>query len=238
VKTGRLFLLCLAAGVGILLVVQYGQPLLDFLSDTTALRRWVHSFGPLAPLVLFALQLLQIVIAPIPAQAIGMAAGYLYGFWGGLAITFVGGVVGSVCALFLGRFLGRPLVARFAGGRLIAWISRFDRVRSAIIWAILFALPIGDPLLYAAGLTGVSLRTLTLGAVLSRLPGIAFANYFGAGTEVIGWWAWVGGLTIGGISTALFSLYHRQAQQATERLARWLGQDVRPEPVGTEQELA
>ncbi|MCL6648929.1 MAG: VTT domain-containing protein [Chloroflexi bacterium] len=237
-KTGRVFLLCLAAGVGVLLLVQYGQPLLDVLSDATALRRWVRSFGPLAPLVLFALQVLQIVIAPISAQAIGMAAGYLYGFWGGLAITFVGGVAGSVCALLLGRFLGRPLVARFADGRLIAWISRFDRVRSVIIWAILFALPIGDPLLYAAGLTGVSLRTLTLGAVIGRLPGMAFATYFGAGTEVIGWWAWVFGLTIGGISTALFSLYHRQAQHATERLVRWLGHEIRPEPASPEQELA
>ncbi|MCS6802216.1 MAG: VTT domain-containing protein [Chloroflexota bacterium] len=199
------------------------------LSDATFLRNWVVSFGPAAPAVLIALQIVQIVVAPIPAQAIGMVSGYLYGFWGGLVITFFGGTLGSITALMLGRFIGKPIVYKFADEQVIAWVQRFNRVRSVPIWAVIFALPIGDPLLYAAGLTGISLRTLIVGAAIGRFPGMIFANFFGAETESLGAWAWVFGFVIGGILLTLFSLWHRQIQAATELLARRLGHDVRAE---------
>jgi uncharacterized membrane protein YdjX (TVP38/TMEM64 family) len=200
------------------------------LSDATFLRNWVLSFGPAAPLVLIGLQIVQIVVAPIPAQAIGMVSGYLYGFWGGLGITFVGGTLGSVTALLLGRLIGKPIVYKFADERVIRWVQRFNQVRSVLIWAVIFALPIGDPLLYAAGLTSITLRTLIIGAAIGRFPGMMFANYFGAETDSLGPWAWVFGFTIGGVLLALFSLWHRQIQAATESLARRLGHDVRTEP--------
>jgi uncharacterized membrane protein YdjX (TVP38/TMEM64 family) len=200
------------------------------LSDATFLRNWVLSFGAAAPVVLIGLQVLQIVVAPIPAQAIGMVSGYLYGFWGGLLITFVGGMLGSIAALLMGRLIGKPIVYKFADERVIAWVQRFDRVRSRLIWAVIFALPIGDPLLYAAGLTGIPLPTLIIGAAIGRFPGMMFANYFGAETDSLGPWAWVLGFVIGGVLLALFSLWHRQIQAATEGLARRLGHDVRAEP--------
>ncbi|MFN8535791.1 MAG: VTT domain-containing protein [Dehalococcoidia bacterium] len=205
------------------------------LSDASFLRNWVLSFGPAAPVALLGLQIIQIVIAPIPAQAIGMVSGYLYGFWGGLVVTFIGGTIGSIVALSLGRYVGKPIVSKFADGRVIAWVQRFDRVSSVAIWAVIFALPIGDPLLYAAGLTGLSLRMLIVGATIGRFPGMMFANYFGAETETLGPWAWVFGFAIGGVTMALFTLNHRRIQRATESLARRLGHDIHPEP---EQERA
>lgn len=200
------------------------------LSDATFLRNWVTSFGPAAPAVLIGLQITQIVVAPIPAQAIGMVSGYLYGFWGGLVITFVGGTIGSVAALLAGRLIGKPIVDKFADERVIQWVQRFDQVRSVPVWALIFALPIGDPLLYAAGLTGVSLRTLIVGAAIGRFPGMIFSNYFGSETDSLGAWAWVFGFVIGGVTLALFSLLHRRVEAATVSLARRLGHQVRAEP--------
>ncbi|MCX8015428.1 MAG: hypothetical protein N2748_05360, partial [candidate division WOR-3 bacterium] len=46
-------------------------------SDQQRIRNFVSSFGVKAPLILVAIQILQIIFAPIPGHFIGFTAGYL-----------------------------------------------------------------------------------------------------------------------------------------------------------------
>jgi uncharacterized membrane protein YdjX (TVP38/TMEM64 family) len=68
-----------------------------------------------------------------------------------------------------------------------------------LIWALVFALPIGDPICFAAGLTSVALPRLILAAVIGRLPAQVIAIYLGTSVEQYGMVAVVAGLFASGI---------------------------------------
>ncbi len=213
-----------AAGVGALVLWLSGLPINVIVTEPAHLRAWLLALGPFAPLGVILLQVLQIVIAPIPGQAIGMMSGYLYGFWGGIAISMLGGLAGSACALLLARKFGRPVVLRFANTKAVSFAQKFDRIQSPLVWAVVFALPIGDPLIFAAGLTNVAIPRLLLGALLGRLPGQLLACYFGAESASIGVIAWVIAFAIGGIGSLLLLRFGDRIERRTLRLAK------RPEP--------
>ncbi|MCS7002328.1 MAG: VTT domain-containing protein [Dehalococcoidia bacterium] len=214
------FLSAVAISTVLLVLWLYRDPLWRLLSDETVLHDWLASLGPFGPLAIIALQIVQIVFAPIPGQVIGMAAGYMYGFWGGMALTFIGGTLGAVCAMLAGRHVGRPLVAKFAEGAIIAYVRRFDHVRSPMVWACVFALPIGDPICFAAGLTRVPLHLLIVGAMIGRMPFQVMSTFFGAETHTLGAWSWVIGGVIGVVGSVVFYLYADRIKAGTLALAR------------------
>ena len=57
-----------------------------------------------------------------PAEILDLAVGYVYGFWGGLALVMAGWMVNAIVAYWLGRHAARPLLYRFVGR------DRFDRL--------------------------------------------------------------------------------------------------------------
>lgn len=129
-----------------------------------------------------ALQILQVVFAPIPSQATGLLGGYLFGFWAGLGLTMLGLTIGSTLAVMAGRLLGASRVGRLVPTRMRA---PFDRlVGESEIWGFLFIfmLPIfpGDSVCFIAGLTRLPLWQLVLASAVGRLPGMAVLTLVGA----------------------------------------------------------
>ena len=71
-------------------------------------------WGAVGALVLIALCLVHSVVI-FPTEVVNAAAGYVYGFWLGLAIVMVGWTASSIVAYAIGRHLGRPALRRLAG---------------------------------------------------------------------------------------------------------------------------
>src|SRR5690606_35980871 len=72
----------LAAGLVLVvagLVTWWGWPYIGRFLDAEEARRLVQDAGPWGPLVLIGMQIVQIVIAPIPGQITGLIGGYLFG---------------------------------------------------------------------------------------------------------------------------------------------------------------
>jgi len=91
------------------------QPLaaaLTWISDLDAVTNSIRSFGIWGPAVLFVLFVLQVFFAFIPGQALMVASGYLYGFSGGMFITWISLVFGGQAAFMLARRHGRPFAER------------------------------------------------------------------------------------------------------------------------------
>jgi uncharacterized membrane protein YdjX (TVP38/TMEM64 family) len=135
-----------------------------------------------------ALQVLQVVFAPIPSQVTGLLGGYLFGFWAGLALTMLGLTVGSTLAVITGRLLGASLVRRLVPAGMRA---QFDRlVGESEVWSFLFIfmLPIfpGDSVCFIAGLTRLPVWQLVLASALGRLPGMAALTLVGAQPAIPG----------------------------------------------------
>lgn len=133
-------------------------------------------------LAFIGLQVLQVLLAPIPGQLVGLVSGYLFGFWIGLGLTMAGLALGTALAIGLARLLGEGVVRRFLPQK---HLDRFDElVGGGGLWNffLIFLLPVfpDDAACFLAGLTRLSLWKLVGVAVLGRLPGMAVLTFVGA----------------------------------------------------------
>ena len=130
-----------------------------------------------------AIQILQVVIAPIPGQAAAFAGGFIFGFWKGWGLTTLGLLIGSLIAMVLARLLGISLVRKVVPESII---QRFDSVVSDggyMTFFMIFLLPAlpDDAVCFLAGLTKLKLLPLSLVCLLGRAPGMAVLSLTGAG---------------------------------------------------------
>jgi uncharacterized membrane protein YdjX (TVP38/TMEM64 family) len=156
-----------------------GEQLVGLLERAAGARTLLASLGPLAPLAYIALFALQILIAPLPGQFMGVMSGYLFGaFWGSI-YSIIGLTVGAGIAMTVARPYGRPLLERFFEPALVRQWERKLRMRSPVTWALLFLFPVPDLVFYVAGLSRVPLRHLLLAVISGRSLGLIFANAVG-----------------------------------------------------------
>lgn len=170
------------AAVLLLAVGLYCSHLPGLWSDPSSLRAWLLRQGAYAPWAIVLLQVVQVVVAPIPGQAVGLAAGYLFGAGPGTLLSLAGTVLGSLLAFALARRLGRPLVERLVPTE---WLSRLDAVahkRGLFFLLLVYLLPFvpDDMACFAAGLTPIPIPALMVVAVLGRLPGLWVSCWLGA----------------------------------------------------------
>ncbi len=149
----------------------------------------VKSAGAWGPVVLIALYVAQVLVAPIPGQAINYVAGYLYGFWPGLSYSWLGAVLGSAAAMELARLAGRPLIVRLVGPALLERLDRLAAGRGLSFFFLVFLIPglPDDAACFVAGLTRLPLSALIAAAAIGRVPGIVSAVWAGATAHRFGW---------------------------------------------------
>ena len=81
-------------------------------SDEGSVVEFVDSFGVFSYIVFIFLVILEVVLAPIPAIALYVAAGALFGtFFGGI-LTLIGNLIGAFIAFWIARKLGRTFVEK------------------------------------------------------------------------------------------------------------------------------
>jgi uncharacterized membrane protein YdjX (TVP38/TMEM64 family) len=167
----------LLALLGVLLLIR--APILALIDRAEAVRAWVQSFGPLAPLAYIVLFVAQILLAPVPGHFMGLMGGYLFGaVWGSL-YSLIGLGLGAGLAATVARRLGRPLIQRLMEEEQLRYWERRLRVRSAFTWWLIFLFPVPDAIYYVAGLSGVPLRWLLVAVLAGRGPGLVMGNWVG-----------------------------------------------------------
>lgn len=103
--------------------------------DTDALRRQLLAEGVASVLVLFVVMLVHVVIW-YPSEVVTAAAGFVYGFWLGLPIVLAGWLISALGSYALGRYGGRPVLARVAGAERL---ERAERAMARGGWPVLLA---------------------------------------------------------------------------------------------------
>jgi uncharacterized membrane protein YdjX (TVP38/TMEM64 family) len=193
------------------------EPLWAFFGDQTRIREWVMELGPWGPLVAIALNVAQVLLAPIPGQFVGLVNGYLYGVWLGVVYSMVGLLLGSTLAMALARWFGRPLVERLVDP---AKLTRWDRVadrQGPLFFFLVFLLPLvpDDIACFLIGLSSLSIPRMLVLATLGRLPGVFVSCWVGAYATELPWWAWI---PLGGGAAGLAWVFWRY-QARLEHLA-------------------
>ena len=103
-------LLCILVGFIFFLVYQYNSriwiqviKLYDLYQNHQEFKKTISSYGAYAPLAYILLQVLQIIIAPIPGGAVEFLGGVLFGVKAGFIYSMIGLTLGSWLAFSLAR---------------------------------------------------------------------------------------------------------------------------------------
>ena len=184
-------ILLLAAGIGLALYLipdnslsRLLVQLKDFRGESESLRARILSYGPLAPLLFVLLQVLQVLVAPIPGEASGFLGGYVFGALPGFLYSSLGLTLGSGLAFGGGRLLGAFFTEHF---RHTGLYQRFNHLVSRgdfLIPFILFLLPgfPKDSLSYLLGLSAMPWPVFLFVAAVGRMPGTLLLSLQGAET--------------------------------------------------------
>jgi uncharacterized membrane protein YdjX (TVP38/TMEM64 family) len=153
----------------------------------TALVRGAGAWGPA---ILLAIQVAQILLAPIPGVFVPVLAGFLYGPIVGPLVATVGTVLGSIVAYWVAGKAGRPLVERWVGAEKLDRAHALIGGKRWLALAALFLVPFSpsDALCFAAGIVGLPPKRFFLAVLLGRLPKDFALALAGAGLLKLGGW--------------------------------------------------
>lgn len=129
-------------------------------------------------------------LAVLPTHALSLISGWAFGFWGGLAIAFLGALLGTPTGYFAGKRLSGPAIAELAA-RHRRSSAIFETLRTAPLGkaSFLVALLRMSPVIpYAAtnvlaAVMRVPLRAMLLGTLLGHAPRAGVVVAVGAGMQ-------------------------------------------------------
>jgi uncharacterized membrane protein YdjX (TVP38/TMEM64 family) len=215
--------------VGVLSVLIYHYNSLLWLSitkiyhlyqDHEAFKSVISSYGAYAPLAFILLQILQVVIAPIPGGAIEFLGGVLFGVKGGLVYSMIGLILGSSLAFGLARIFEKVAVEKFVSEETRKKFDYLVEHEGVILSFILFLLPgfPKDALCYILGLTPMHLGIFLIISTIGRIPGTLMASLQGAKAFEHQYYTF--GILLGasGLVILAFYIYHEEIHNLVKRL--------------------
>ena len=223
-KTIRwLFLLAavlLCAGGGLFL---WRSGFFQAAASQESLRAYIQQFSPYSHLCFFLVQLLSVVLAPIPSNITALAGGVLFGTWPSFLMTFAAVALGSVLVFTLARGLGREAVNRLVGRKVSEKYREVIQAKTDVFLVLAFLFPFfpDDLLCILAGLTDIPLKRFCVLVLVARPWGLLVSCLVGGSVLAIPYWA-MALLGAAGLSVFLICMKYgdRWEQKLLERFKK------------------
>ena len=166
-----------------------------------SLQDYIGSFGPLGPIIFILATFLQVTIIPIPSTVTVLGGNYLFGPLLSFLYSYIGLILGSLFAFFLGRKFGKPYLNWIAGDKekVDMWFKRMKgKEKVFLFFAFLFPAFPDDLLCSVAGVTTLSYPAFLLMMLLTRATSVGATLLFVSGEFIPyeGWGLWVIGILI------------------------------------------
>jgi uncharacterized membrane protein YdjX (TVP38/TMEM64 family) len=188
-KSKWIWILGLLTVICIVLIYQYRSELWAQIVHLYSLfgsrrksKQFILSFGAYSPIAFMLLQVLQVVVAPIPGGAIEFLGGYIFGVKGGFVYSMIGLFFGSWMAFALARIFEKWAVEKFVSPRTRKKFDYLIGHEGVILSFVLFLIPgfPKDALCYILGLTPMHTGIFLVVSTLGRIPGTLIATLQGA----------------------------------------------------------
>lgn len=168
----------------------------NWIGNREAVVTYIQELGMWGPVLLFVLLVVQVFLAIIPGQALMVTSSYLYGFWGGMLITWTSLVGGGYAAFLLARRYGRPFAERWVAPDTLSRWDKSARGQGILFFAMSLVLPVfpNDAMCYVAGLGKITARRFLAANMLGRGMACLLASLVGSFGEQIPLWAWACGI--------------------------------------------
>lgn len=146
-----------------------------YLSEPERVREMVGQHYLLGALCMILISMIQVVVALVPGELVEIAAGFVFGAWGGALLCLAGTVLGSVLVLILVKKLGSRFVYAFYPKEKIEALPILNNPKKRnVLTFLLFLIP-GTPkdlLTYGIGLTDMSVPLYLLLTTAARFPSV------------------------------------------------------------------
>ena len=116
--------------------------MMRWFADLKTVTADIQQIGIWGPVILFVLFVFQVFIAFIPGQALMVACGYLYGFWGGFLLSWLSLVAGGELASVLARKYGRPFAENWVSAPTISKWDKAAEGQGITFFAFSLVLPL------------------------------------------------------------------------------------------------
>jgi uncharacterized membrane protein YdjX (TVP38/TMEM64 family) len=192
----------------------------DIFKDHHRLKEFIFSFGIYSPLAFILLQVIQVVVAPIPGGAIEFLGGYLFGVWAGMFYSMIGLILGSWLAFALARIFEKWVVEKFVSPKTMKKFDYLIGHEGVILSFLLFLIPgfPKDALCYILGLTPMHLGIFLVISTIGRIPGTLMATLQGAKAFEHQYILFLILLGVSGLVILVFYIYHEEIHQLIKKL--------------------
>jgi len=192
----------------------------DLYQDHQEFKKTISSYGAYAPLAYILLQVLQIVIAPIPGGAVEFLGGVLFGVKGGFIYSMIGLTLGSWLAFSLARIFEKVAVEKFVSKQTRKKFDYLVEHQGAILSFILFLIPgfPKDALCYILGLTPMHLGIFLTISTIGRIPGTLMATLQGAKAFEHQYVLFLILLGLSALVILIFYIYHEEIHNWVKKL--------------------
>jgi uncharacterized membrane protein YdjX (TVP38/TMEM64 family) len=200
----QIFLLIFA----IIFYVVCRTELIKKINSIDELRDYISSFGSLAVILFIVFSFLQVVILPVPGS-VSIAAGVaLFGPFLSAVYSFIGIVIGSLVAFFIGRVFGYKVVCWIVGKEdLEKWLNKV-KGKDYLILSLMFLLPLfpDDVLCFIAGLSSMTWGYFIVMIVITRAISVLYTAYSLNFIPFNTWWGILIWIALAAIVVVLFWL--------------------------------
>jgi len=151
------------------------------LSDRKYVENFIKSYGVYAPLVFIAVQIFQVIFAPVPGELTGFIGGYLFGMYSGFFYSSLGLAAGSSINFAIGRFFGSFCIQDLLSKKEFIKYDQLIREKGIPALFCLYVFP-GFPKDYLCifvGLTSIPFKLFFFIAAIGRMPGTFFLSIQG-----------------------------------------------------------
>jgi uncharacterized membrane protein YdjX (TVP38/TMEM64 family) len=155
---------------------------IELIRDKEAIGQLLSQIGVWGPLVFLLLLAVQVVTALLPAHGLMVAAGYLYGFFGGALLNLIGIVIASQLAFLLARYAGQSRVRQMIpDGIRTRWEPVVKR-QGLFFFTLIFWFPVipSNITNYIGGISPISFWAFLAASFVGRLPGVLLITAIGA----------------------------------------------------------
>lgn len=189
------------------------------LSSFDSMKAYIERSAPYGQLFFFFIQLLSVILAPIPSNVTALVGAVLFGLWQSFLLTFAAVIFGSFLMFCLARVLGRPFVDQFVSKKISEKYLDIIRSKQDVFLFLVFLFPFfpDDIICILAGLTTIRPARFLIIALIARPWGLLVASAVGSAAISIPLW---GMILLGITGATVFILALKYGDQIEEYLLK------------------
>lgn len=149
------------------------------------IKKIIEMYPGYSYFIFILIQFLQVVILPIPAAITTTAGVIIFGAWTAFWLSYLACMLGAIVAFFIGRFLGKKVIAWIVGENdLQKWSRKLADGKYTYFLMMLFPFFPDDVLCFIVGTTDIKFTFFLITNIITRAISIGATCFITSGSVI------------------------------------------------------